>query len=143
MTAEGCMVQRSPARSIRHIHIAEQWDECFSAADSFICCGDVKRRLPVLVSGVYVCRVFQQHLDSLLQEVITRRFNLHTVWICKTMRNSARNTESGDNSHTSLQEATARCRGVSHLLSLAFTLAPKSQRTPAVRLCKVIQLHDN
>lgn len=30
---------------------------------------------------------------------------------------------------TSLQEATARCRGVSHLLSLAFTLAPTIEMT--------------
>ncbi len=30
--------------------------------------------------------------------------------------------------HTSLQEATARWRGVSHLLSLAFTLAPERER---------------
>ena len=50
--------------------------------------------------------------------------------------------ESEQYSHTSLQEATARCRGVSHLLSLAFTLAPTSQRTLAVRLCMVIQLCD-
>lgn len=71
MAAEGCMVQRSPARSVRHIHIAEQRDEGLSTAYSLVCCGDVKRRLPVLVSGIYVCRVFQQHLDSLLQEVVT------------------------------------------------------------------------
>lgn len=29
---------------------------------------------------------------------------------------------------TSLHEATARCRGVNHLLSLAFTLAPKERQ---------------
>lgn len=33
---------------------------------------------------------------------------------------------------TSLQEATARCRGVSHLLSLAFTLAPTNETTTYV-----------
>ena len=79
MPAEGCMVQRTPAGSIGHIHIAEQWDEGFGAADSFVCCGDVKRRLPILVSGVYVCRVFQQDLNSLLQEVITCRLRFHMV----------------------------------------------------------------
>lgn len=73
MTAEGCMVQGSPACSIWNIHIAEEWDQGFSAADSLIGCSDVKRRLPVLVSGVHVRRVFQQNLDSLLQEVITCR----------------------------------------------------------------------
>lgn len=35
--------------------------------------------------------------------------------------------------HTSLQDATARCRGVSHLLSLAFTLAPTIKMTLTVR----------
>ena len=73
MAAEGCMVQRSPACSVRHIHIAEQRYEGFGAAYSLIGRGDVKRRLPVLVSGVYVGRVFQQNLDSLLQEVTTVR----------------------------------------------------------------------
>jgi len=79
MTAEGCMMQRGPACPVGHIHIAEQWDEGLGAADCFIRCGDVKRRLPVLVSGVHVCRVFQQYLDSLLQEVVTLRFKFHAV----------------------------------------------------------------
>lgn len=66
MATEGCMVQRSAARSVRHIHIAEQRDKGFGAAYSLVRCGDVKRRLPVLVSGIYVGGVFEQHLDSFL-----------------------------------------------------------------------------
>lgn len=71
MATEGRVVQRSPARSVRHIHIAEQRDEGFGAAYGLVCCGDVQRRLPVLVSGIYVGGVFQQHLDSLLEVVVT------------------------------------------------------------------------
>lgn len=66
MAAEGCVVQRSPARSVRHVHIAEQRDEGFGTAHSLVRCGDVKWSLPVLVPGVNICRVFQQYLDGLL-----------------------------------------------------------------------------
>lgn len=136
-------MQRSPACSIRHIHIAEQWYEGFSAADSLIGCGNVKRRLPVLVSGIYVCRVFEQNLDSLLQQDhllhityagITCGFVKECAAVCVIQTEEC--------SPTSLQEATARCRGVSHLLSLAFTLAPTNKRTLAVSLFKVKGLHD-
>lgn len=68
VAAEGCMVQRGPAGSVRHVHIAEQRDEGFGTAHSLVRCGDVERRLPVLVSGIYIRRVFQQHLDGLLQK---------------------------------------------------------------------------
>lgn len=66
MATEGCMVQRRAARPFRHIHIAEQWDEGLSAAHGLVGRGNVERSLPVLVPGIHVCRVFQQHLDSLL-----------------------------------------------------------------------------
>lgn len=68
MAAEGCVVQSSPACSVRHVHIAELRDEGFGTAHSLVCCGDVKRRLPILVPGIYISRVFQQHLDGLLRE---------------------------------------------------------------------------
>lgn len=74
MAAKGCMVQRGPARSVWHIHIAKQWDEGFGTANGLVRCGNVKRSLPVLVSGIYICRVFQQHLDSLLQNNDTNKW---------------------------------------------------------------------
>lgn len=67
MAAEGCMVQCRAARSFRHIHIAEQRDKSLGAAHGLVSGGDVQRSLPVLIPGIHVCRVFQQHLNRLLQ----------------------------------------------------------------------------
>lgn len=67
MAAEGCMVQCRAARPFRHIHIAEQRDEGLGAAHGLVGRGDVQWSLPVLVSGIHVCRVFQQHLYGLLR----------------------------------------------------------------------------
>lgn len=67
MAAEGCVVQRRAARPLRHIHIAEQWDEGLGAAHGLVGRCDVQWSLPVLVPGIHVCRVFQQHLDGLLR----------------------------------------------------------------------------
>lgn len=73
MTTERSMVQRSTTRSIGYIHIAELGDQGFGTAHSLVGCSDVQWRLPVLIAGVYICRVFQQNLDSFLQTVTTLR----------------------------------------------------------------------
>lgn len=67
MAAEGCVVQRRAARPFRHIHVAEQRDEGLGAAHGLVGRGYVQRSLPVLVPGIHVCRVFQQHLDGVLR----------------------------------------------------------------------------
>lgn len=61
-------------------------------------------------------------------------YALLKLWFCDNLdRQEAEFRQSLQNpsvclcGYTSLQDATARCRGVSHLLSLAFTLAPTSQ----------------
>lgn len=90
MAAEGCVVQSSPASSVWHVHIAELRDEGFGTAHSLVRCCDVKRRLPVLVPGIYVSRVFQQHLDGLLQKNFKRILRLWTpvsLWSCELPRN--------------------------------------------------------
>ena len=59
-------MQRCAPGPVGNIHIAEQGDQRLGTADRLVGRGDVQRRLPVLVTGVDVRRVFQQHLDGLL-----------------------------------------------------------------------------
>lgn len=125
MAAEGCVVQRRAARPFRHIHVAEQRDEGLGAAHGLVGRGDVQRSLPVLVPGIHVCRVFQQHLDGVLRGESATPTSGSQVDLATRV---AQKCCPGRHAHTSLQDATARCSGVSHLLSLALTLAPANQR---------------
>ena len=59
VSAEGCMVQRRAPGPVRHVHIAEERDQGLGTADRLIGRSDVERRLPVLVPGVHISRVFQ------------------------------------------------------------------------------------
>lgn len=126
MAAKSCMVQRRAAGPFWHIHIAEQRDEGLGAAHGLVGRGNVQRSLPVLVSGIHICRVFQQHLDGLLRGKRSNGDKWVKVW--SGWRECARMfLLPGRRARTSLQDATARCSGVSHLLSLALTLAPVNQ----------------
>lgn len=125
MAAEGSMVQRSAACAVRHIHIAQQRHQRLSTAHCFVSRGYVQRCLPVLIPCVHVSRVLQQHLHCLLhsghRQGNTHKLVLSAEGVVALCVESAGNISEGI---TSLHEATARCRGVNHLLSLAFTLAP-------------------
>lgn len=51
------------------------------------------------------------------------------------------NTKQSKKKHTSLQDATALCKGVNHLLSLALTLAPvtKNMKTSEINNVFIIK----
>lgn len=51
---EGSVMQRSAPAAVRHIDAAQERDDHRGTAQSVVGCGDVQRRLPVLVSCVHV-----------------------------------------------------------------------------------------
>ena len=66
VSAEGRVVQRGAARPVRHVDVAQQRHQRLGAAHRLVAGGDVQRRLPVLVAGVDVGAVLQQHGHCLL-----------------------------------------------------------------------------
>lgn len=67
MASEGSMVQRSAPTPVGNIDVAQQWDQSLGAADRLVACCYMKRRLPVLVPGIYVCIVLQQRGNRILR----------------------------------------------------------------------------
>lgn len=74
MPTESSMVQGSASCPVRHVDVAEQWDQCLSTAHCLVTSCYVERRLPVLVPGVNICTVLQQHCHCLLD-------NETAVWV--------------------------------------------------------------
>lgn len=51
---EGSVMQRGAPAAVRHVDAAQERDDHLGTAQSVVGCGDVQRRLPVLVSCVHV-----------------------------------------------------------------------------------------
>lgn len=66
MTTEGSVVQGSASRPVGHVDIAEQRDQSFGTAYRLVASSNMERRLPVLVPGVNICAVLQQHCHCIL-----------------------------------------------------------------------------
>ena len=63
---EGGVVQGGAPAAVRHVDAAQQRDDDLGAAQGVVGGRHVQRRLPVLVPGVHVGRVTDQHADRLL-----------------------------------------------------------------------------
>lgn len=66
MSTEGSMVQGCASYPVRHVDIAEQRDQSLGTAYRLVASRNVERRLPVLVPGVDICTVLQQHCHCIL-----------------------------------------------------------------------------
>lgn len=66
MSTKGSVVQGSASCPVRHIDIAEQWDQRLSTAYCLVTSSYMERRLPVLVPGVNIRTVLQQHRHCIL-----------------------------------------------------------------------------
>lgn len=77
VSAEGGVVQSRASRAVRHVDVAEQRDQSLGAAHRLVAGRDVQRRLPVLVPGIDIRAVLQQHRHGILDE--TRPFFISRV----------------------------------------------------------------
>lgn len=68
MSTEGSVVQSSASRAVRHVDVTEQRDQSLGTAYRLVASCDVERRLPVLVPGINICTVLQQHCHCILDE---------------------------------------------------------------------------
>lgn len=66
MSTEGSVVQSSASRPVRHVDVAKQRDQSLSTAYCLVASCNMERRLPVLVTGVNICTVLQQHCHCIL-----------------------------------------------------------------------------
>ncbi|TNN62325.1 hypothetical protein EYF80_027442 [Liparis tanakae] len=66
VSTEGRVVQGSASRPVGHIDVAQQRDQSLGAAHRLVARCDMERRLPVLVPGVHICTVLQQHCHCIL-----------------------------------------------------------------------------
>lgn len=55
VAVESSVVQGSSATTVRHVHAAQHGDDDFSTLQRVVCCGNVQRCLPVLVSCIHIC----------------------------------------------------------------------------------------
>lgn len=60
------MVQRCASRAVRDIDSAQQGDDGLHTLGGPVGSGNVQRRLPILVTGIDVCRVLQEEVKCLL-----------------------------------------------------------------------------
>lgn len=87
VAVEGGVVQGSSSASVRYVDATQQRDDDLGTSQGIIGCGDMKRRLPVLVPSVHVSRVANQNSHSLLREksqiicltVRIQRNNLYSI----------------------------------------------------------------
>lgn len=66
VSTEGSVVQGSASRPVRHVDVAKQWDQSLSTAYCLVASCNVERSLPVLVPGIDICTVLQQHRHCIL-----------------------------------------------------------------------------
>lgn len=66
MSTEGRVVQSGASRAVGHVDVTEQRDQSLGAAHRLVARCDVERRLPVLVPGINVRAVLQQHCHCIL-----------------------------------------------------------------------------
>ncbi len=66
MSTKGSVVQGSASRPVRHVDVAKQRDQSLSTAHCLVASCNVERRLPVLVPGINICTVLQQHRHCIL-----------------------------------------------------------------------------
>lgn len=73
VSAEGGVVQGGATRPVRHVDVAEQRDQSLGATHRLVARCHVERRLPVLVPGVDIRTVLQQHRHSVLGTEVCKR----------------------------------------------------------------------